>query len=143
MCHFQKLPHHHHSHLYLPPNIHVNTTQYIHGYATYHPIVFYHYLFPIAMLCSSEDFISGLIDPLGAYYHAPLTSLMIQCIEISHYKHFVSSYFDLDWIIILFFIYLCAFKVEKVEELAHKTLFTGGTKFSKLWSKTFRECFEA
>lgn len=34
---------------------------------------------------------------------------------------------DLNWIIILFYIHLDTFGVEKVEESAHGTLFTGGT----------------
>ena len=37
---------------------------------------------------------------------------------------------DMDWII-FFFIHLDAFGVEKVEELAHGTVFTDGTQFGK------------
>jgi len=44
---------------------------------------------------------------------------------------------------ILFFIHLDAFGVEKVEELAHVTVFTGGTQFGKTRFETFREHFEA
>jgi len=33
--------------------------------------------------------------------------------------------------------------VEKVEELAHGTIFTGETQFGKTRFETFRECFEA
>ena len=38
---------------------------------------------------------------------------------------------DLNWIIILFVIHLDAFGVEKVEESAHRTIFTSGTSLAK------------
>jgi len=44
---------------------------------------------------------------------------------------------DTNSMIILFFIYMDAFKEENVEELAHKTNFTRGYQFGELWSKTF------
>jgi len=50
---------------------------------------------------------------------------------------------DPNWIIILFVIHLDAFRVEKVEELAHGTVFTGGTQFGEMGSETFGERFEA
>ena len=42
-----------------------------------------------------------------------------------------------------FFIHQDDFRVEKVEELVHRTIFTDDTKFGKLGSKTFQEHFEA
>lgn len=49
---------------------------------------------------------------------------------------------DPDWIIILFFIHLDAFREEKVEESSHGTIFTGGTQFGKIGSETFWERFQ-
>jgi len=51
--------------------------------------------------------------------------------------------YDSDWIIILFFIHLNAFEVEKVEESYHGAVFIGGTQFGKMGPQTFEECFEA
>ena len=48
-----------------------------------------------------------------------------------------------NWIIILFFIHLNGFGVEKVEESTHRTIFTSGTQFRKTRFETFQECFEA
>jgi len=50
---------------------------------------------------------------------------------------------DPNWIIILFFIHLDAFGVEKVEESAHGTIFTDGTQFGKTRFETFQENFDA
>lgn len=50
---------------------------------------------------------------------------------------------DLDWIIILFYIHLNAFRVENVEESTHRTIFTGGIQVGKTHFETFRELFEA
>jgi len=50
---------------------------------------------------------------------------------------------DLDWIIILFFIYLDAFKVEKIGGISLQVHFSGRSQFGKLGSGTFRSHFEA
>ena len=50
---------------------------------------------------------------------------------------------DLNWIIILFFIHIDAFGVEKVEESTHRTVFTGGTQYDETRFVTFQEHFEA
>jgi len=50
---------------------------------------------------------------------------------------------DQYWIIILFLIHLDVFKVEKLEELANKIVFTDKTQFGKMGPETFRERFEA
>jgi len=42
---------------------------------------------------------------------------------------------DPNWITILLFIHIDAFGVEKVEELAHETVFTSGTQFGKTVSE--------
>jgi hypothetical protein len=49
---------------------------------------------------------------------------------------------DLDWIIILFFIYLDAFRVEKVGGIILQGHFSGRSQFGKLGSRTFRGHFE-
>jgi len=49
----------------------------------------------------------------------------------------------MNWIIIYLVIYLDAFGVEKVEELAHEIVFTGRTQFHKSESEIFWEHFEA
>ncbi len=43
----------------------------------------------------------------------------------------------------MFFIYIDAFRVKKVEESAHGIVFTGGTQFGKTGPETFQENFEA
>ena len=43
----------------------------------------------------------------------------------------------------IFFIYIDAFLVEKVDESAHGVVFTGGTQFGKTGFEAFREQFEA
>lgn len=53
------------------------------------------------------------------------------------------SMVDLDWTIILVFIHVNAFRVEKVEESVHRTLFTSWNYFGKLGFESFWECFEA
>jgi len=50
---------------------------------------------------------------------------------------------DLNWVIILFFIYLDALGLEKVEESTHRTVFSGGTQFGEVGFETFWEHFEA
>ena len=50
---------------------------------------------------------------------------------------------DLDWIIVLFFIHLDAFRVKKVEESTHETIFTDMTQFAETRSETFQDRFEA
>ena len=50
---------------------------------------------------------------------------------------------DPNSIIILFFIHIDAFEVEKVERSAHQTIFTNGTQFGETGYKTFSEHFEA
>jgi len=49
---------------------------------------------------------------------------------------------DLYWFIILFFIHIDAFRVEKLEESTHKTIFTDGIQFDKVGFETFGEHFE-
>lgn len=50
---------------------------------------------------------------------------------------------DPNWIIILLVIYLDAFGVENVDESSQGIVFTGGTHFGKMRSKTFQQHFEA
>ena len=50
---------------------------------------------------------------------------------------------DSDWIIILFFIHLDAFGVEKWRNQLNGTVFTSGTQFGKTESETFQNHFEA
>lgn len=50
---------------------------------------------------------------------------------------------DSDWIIILFFIHLNVFKMEKLKESTHGAIFTNETQFGKLRFETFREQFKA
>lgn len=50
---------------------------------------------------------------------------------------------DPDWIIILIFIHINAFRVEKVEDSIHKTILINVSQFGKLRFKTFRMQFEA
>ena len=45
--------------------------------------------------------------------------------------------FDLDWIIIFFFIHPNDFRVKKVEESTRMTILTDGMQFGKFGSKTF------
>jgi hypothetical protein len=49
----------------------------------------------------------------------------------------------MDWIIILFFIYLDAFRVEKIGGIDLKGRFSGRSQFGKLGFGTFQSCFEA
>jgi len=62
--------------------------------------------------------------------------------HIPHLFH-TPSMNDPNWIIILFFIHLNAFFMEKVEESAHVTILNGGTHFGEIGSKNFRGHFEA
>jgi hypothetical protein len=48
-----------------------------------------------------------------------------------------------DWIIILFFIYLDAFRVEKIGGINLQGHFSGRSQFGKLGSRTFQSHFEA
>jgi len=48
----------------------------------------------------------------------------------------------LNWIIILFFIHIDAFGVEKVDESNHEIVLTSRTQFGETGFETF-ECFEA
>ena len=47
------------------------------------------------------------------------------------------------YIVIFFFIHLDSFKVRKLEESANGMIFTSGTQFHEMRSKTFWESFEA
>jgi hypothetical protein len=51
--------------------------------------------------------------------------------------------YDLDWIIILFFIYLNLFRVEKNGGIDLQGHFSGRSQFGKLGSETFRGHFKA
>jgi hypothetical protein len=51
--------------------------------------------------------------------------------------------YDPDWIIILFFIYLDAFRVEKIGGINLQGHFSGRSQFGKLGFETFQSHFEA
>ena len=53
------------------------------------------------------------------------------------------GWYDPDWIIILFFIYLDAFRVEKFGGIKLQGHFIGRSQFGKLGSRTFQIHFEA
>jgi hypothetical protein len=55
----------------------------------------------------------------------------------------IYTLFDLDWIIILFVIYLDPFRVEKIGGINLQGHFSGRSQFGKLGSGTFRGHFEA
>jgi hypothetical protein len=50
---------------------------------------------------------------------------------------------DLDWIIILFFIHINAFRVEKPEGISLQVHFNSRSQFGKLGFETFQSHFEA
>ena len=50
---------------------------------------------------------------------------------------------DPNWIIILFVIHIDAFRVKKLEESTHGTVFTDESQFGETRSETFPKCFEA
>jgi hypothetical protein len=51
--------------------------------------------------------------------------------------------YDPNWIIVLFFIYIDAFKVEKIGGINLQSHFSGKSYFGKLGSETFGIHFEA
>jgi hypothetical protein len=51
--------------------------------------------------------------------------------------------YDLNWITILFVIYLDDFKVEKIGGISLQGHFSGRSRFGKLGSGTFQSHFEA